>query len=146
MGKDQIIRIVIDTNVVVSALLFGGTPGKLIPLWQSGEIQPLASREILDEYLKVLAYPKFELSEEEINFILYHEILRYFEAVRTKRGPVIIRDDPSDDKFIRCAETGKASVIVSGDEHLLALKSFKKLRILTPVQFLKNMSQQSTDS
>jgi predicted nucleic acid-binding protein len=53
---------------------------------------------------------------------------------------VIIRDDPSDDKFIRCAKAGKASIIISGDQHLLRLKSYGKIKILTPTQFLKNFS------
>ena len=129
-------RVVIDTNVVVSAFLFGGTPGKLIPMWKSGRIQPFASKEIIDEYLRVLAYPKFNLSEEEINFILYHEILPYFEVVRAKHGPLIIADDPLDDKFIRCAEAARAKIIISGDQHLTDLKSYGKVRILIPSRFI----------
>jgi hypothetical protein len=136
MGKVESQRVVIDTNVVISALLFGGVPGKLIDLWKSRDIQPLASKQVIDEYLKVLAYPKFMLAEEEINFILYHEILPYFEAVETEPGPVIVHDDPSDDKFIRCAEAGKAHIIISGDEHLLTLRSYKGIKILTPSRFL----------
>ena len=139
MGKVEITRLVIDTNVVVSALLFGGVPGKLVPLWKSGRIRALASKEMIGEYLRVLAYPKFKLSEEEINFLVYHEILPYFEVVRVRRGRVIIRDDPSDDKFIRCAKSGKASIIISGDQHLFRLKSYGKIKILTPSQFLKEI-------
>jgi len=100
MGKVKEIRVVIDTNVVLSAILFGGIPGRLTPLWKSGRIKPIASNEIIDEYIKVLAYPKFELSEEEINYILYNEILFYFDVVVHKPGRVIIKEDPSDDKFI----------------------------------------------
>ncbi|NIM96725.1 MAG: putative toxin-antitoxin system toxin component, PIN family [candidate division Zixibacteria bacterium] len=139
MGKVELRRVVIDTNVVISALLFGGTPGKLLPLWKSGRIQPLASKEMIDEYLRALAHPKFQLSEEEINFILYQEILPYFEPVKAKPGRVIIRDDPSDDKFIRCAQSGKALIIISGDEHLIALKSYRNIRILSPFQFLDEL-------
>ena len=65
-------KVVIDTNVVISALLFGGAPGKLVAFWQRGIIKPKATKEIIDEYLRVLAYPKFELSEKEINYVLYH--------------------------------------------------------------------------
>jgi len=139
MGKVEITRVVIDTNVVVSALLFGGVPGKLVPLWKAGSIRVLASKEMIEEYLKVLAYPKFGLSEEEINYLLYQEILPYFEIVRTKLGPVIVEADPSDDMFIRCAEAGKANAILSGDQHLLDLKSYGKVKILTPSQFLEDM-------
>ena len=97
MGKVEITRVVIDTNVVVSALLFGGVPGKLVPLWKTGRIRALASKEMIEEYLRVLAYPKFELSEEEINYLLYQEILPYFEVVKTKPGPMIVEEDPSED-------------------------------------------------
>jgi uncharacterized protein len=60
MGKIKKIRAVIDTNVIVSAILFGGIPGKLISLWKSGRITPLATKDMIDEYIKVLAYPKFK--------------------------------------------------------------------------------------
>ena len=139
MGKVKVERIVVDTNVVISAFLFGGEPGQLIPLWKSGRINPLASREIVDEYLRVLTYPKFGLAPEEIDFILYQEILPYFEIVRAKASPVIVRDDPADDKFIRCAEAGKAKIIVSGDQHLLRLKQYRTMKVLTPSQFLARL-------
>jgi putative PIN family toxin of toxin-antitoxin system len=143
MGKVEVTRVVIDTNVVVSGLLFRGTPGKLISLWKSGRIRPLATKEMIEECLRVLAYPKFELSEEEINYLLYQEIMPYFEFVTTKPGPVIVKEDPSDDMFIRCAVAGKASMIISGDHHLLALKSHGKVKILTPSQFLNQFQQTS---
>jgi putative PIN family toxin of toxin-antitoxin system len=139
MGKVKVKRVVIDTNEVISALLFGGEPGELIPFWKSDRIKPLASREMVDEYLRVLTYPKFGLTPEEINFLLYQEIVPYFEIVKAKPGPVIIGDDPSDDKFIRCAEAGRAETIISGDQHLLRLQYFGNIRILTPVRFLKEV-------
>ena len=139
MGKIKKIRTVIDTNVIVSAILFGGKPGELISLWKSGHIQPLASKDIFDEYINVLAYPKFELSEREINYILYNEILPYFEVVTLKPSNTIISEDPSDDKFLHCAKAGKASVIISGDQHLLSLKSNVKIKIFTPSQFLDKL-------
>jgi putative PIN family toxin of toxin-antitoxin system len=137
MGKIEVIRVVIDTNVLISALLFGGIPGKFIELWKNRRIKPLVSREIIDEYLKVLAYPKFKLSEQEINYVLYQEILPFFEVLSVKHEPVLIKEDPSDDKFIRCSQTGKAKVIISGDQHLLSLTSYKEIKILSPSQFLE---------
>ena len=133
------VKVVVDTNVLVSALLFGGKPGKLIPLWQRGTIRPLASKEIIDEYLRVLTYPKFKLAEEDINFLLYQEILPYFEVIDVEPGPRIIKKDPEDDKFIRCALAGKAKWIISGDRHLLALKTYQKVKILTPSDFLQKV-------
>ena len=133
------VKVVVDTNVLVSALLFGGKPGKLIPLWQRGKIRPLASKEIIDEYLRVITYPKFKLAEEEINFLLYQEILPYFEVIDVESGPRIIIKDSEDDKFIRCALAGKAKCIVSGDRHLLAIKTYRKIKILTPSDFLQKV-------
>jgi putative PIN family toxin of toxin-antitoxin system len=131
------LKVVVDTNVLVSALLFGGTPGRLIVLWQKGAIKPLASKEIIDEYLRVLTYPKFKLSEEEINFLLYQQILPYFDVIDAHPGPGIIKKDPEDDKFISCALAGKAKFIISGDQHLLASKSYRKIKILSPADFIK---------
>jgi putative PIN family toxin of toxin-antitoxin system len=132
-------KVVVDTNVVVSALLFGGTPGRLINLWQTGAIKPLASKQIIDEYLRLLTYPKFKLSEAEINFLLYQQILPYFDIIDVHPGPGIIKKDPEDDKFIRCALAGKAKFIISGDQHLLALKSYRKIKILPPAEFIKGI-------
>ena len=139
MGQEQIIYCVIDTNVVVSALLFGGTPGKLVDLWKKGKIRPLITEEIMAEYIRVLTYPKFKLSEEEINYVIHQEILPFFNVVKSKPGPSIIKEDPDDDKFIQCAKAGKAKVIISGDRHLLALLSHQGINILTTAQFLKNL-------
>ena len=130
------VKVVADTNVVVSALLFGGKPGELIPLWQGRSIKPAASKEIIDEYLRVLTCPKFKLSEEDINFLLYNEILPYFELIKVDPGERIIAKDKEDDKFIQCALIGKAKFIISGDHHLLAIKSYRKIKILSPADFL----------
>jgi hypothetical protein len=139
MGTVKVKRVVIDTNVMISGLLFGGDPGKLIPLWQGKRIQPLVSKEMLEEYLRVLAYPKFKLSREDLDFILHHEILPCFEIVTARTGPVIVWHDPSDDKFIRCALSGKARIIISGDQHLIAIKSYGNIKIVTPAEFLQNL-------
>ncbi|NOY70674.1 MAG: putative toxin-antitoxin system toxin component, PIN family, partial [Deltaproteobacteria bacterium] len=96
MGPVKKMKVVIDTNVIISALLFGGTPGRLIPLWQKGRVKPQASKEMIDEYLKVLAYPKFELSEKEITYLLHKEILPYCDIVASGSGETIVKDDPSD--------------------------------------------------
>jgi predicted nucleic acid-binding protein len=76
------------------------------------------------------------LSEAEINYILYNEILTHFDIVEIKDCPAIIKDDPADDKFIHCAKAGKANTIISGDRHLLRLKTYQKIKILTPSKFL----------
>ena len=129
-------RAVLDTNAVVSALLFGGISSELVSLWQNGSIALLLSREILDEYLRVFSYPKFGLAEEEIKELIQEEILPYAEVVKPKRRLRVVKRDPSDDKFIDCAVAGKARIIISGDKDLLSLGSYRQIRILSPAQFL----------
>ena len=116
-------RVVIDTNVLVSALLFGGDPGELITLWKENRIQPLGSKEIMEEYIRVLAYPKFRLTEEEIEYLFSQEALPWFEVITVQSGRPFVIDDPSDDKFIWCALEGQAEAIISSDKHLLRLSS-----------------------
>ena len=129
-------KIVIDTNVLVSGLLFSGPPGELVHLWKKRIVLPLCSNEIVNEYLRVLAYPKFHLSESEIDFILTHEILPYFEVVMVKPGKAFVAADPADDKFIWCALDGRAKAIVSGDGHLLGLTD-SPVSVLTVAEFLQ---------
>jgi putative PIN family toxin of toxin-antitoxin system len=136
MGALEVIRVVLDTNVLVSGLLFGGTPGKLLDLWKIGTIRLMMSRVMLDEFLRVLAYPKLRLSEEEIHYLLYVEVLPHVEMVEVHPGPILIPADPSDDMFLRCALAAGAKYILSGDRHLLQLKSYKRIKILSPADFL----------
>ena len=130
------INVVIDTNVLISALLFDGIPGELIPLWQESNVVPLISKEIMFEYIRVLAYPKFNLSEKEIQYLMYEQVLPFFQVVEVVSGPLIIQEDPSDDKFIHCAIAGHADAIVTGDSHLLSLKRYHNIRIMTPSELL----------
>jgi putative PIN family toxin of toxin-antitoxin system len=136
MGTLEVIRVVLDTNVLVSGLLFGGTPGKLLDLWKTGTIRLIMSRVMLDEFLRVLAYPKLRLSEEEIHYLLYVEVLPHAEIAKVHPGPILIPTDPSDDMFLRCAVAAGAKHIISGDRHLLQLKSYKRIKILSPAEFL----------
>jgi len=135
MGPQKIKKVVIDTNVLVSALLFKGVPGQLIECWKQRQIQPLTSCDIIDEFIRVLLYPKFQLNEQEIKFLLHQEILPWFEIVTVKKQNHFVIDDPDDDKFIWCALAGGADYIISGDEHLLNLNS-SPVPILSPAEFM----------
>lgn len=136
MGPKKMKRIVVDTNVLVSALLFNGIPEKLITLWKGKRIEPLCSKNIVDEYLRVLAYPKFKLTDIEIDYLLTVEILPWFHPVNVQRGKPYIKNDPEDDIFIWCAFKGKAHAVVSGDNHLLKMKN-PPVPVLTVIDFLE---------
>lgn len=83
MGARQkaVMRVVLDTNVVVSALLFKTALSKIIALWQRGAITPVISKDTFQELQTVLAYPKFALTRDEIRAILEGEILPFFEVI-----------------------------------------------------------------
>jgi len=129
-------KVVIDTNMLVSALLFGGDPGELITLWKDRRIQPLGSREIMEQYLRVLAYPKFRLTEEEIEYLFSQEVLPFFEVIAVQPGQLFVIEDPSDDKFIWCALEGSAEAIISSNQHLLRLSSCP-VPVFSPSEFLR---------
>lgn len=135
MSSDQVPKIVIDTNVFISAVLFRGPTSRLVSLWQKNAVSVLMSSAVLKEYAKALAYPKFKLSKTEIRGIVEQELLPYVYPVKVKRSLHIITEDPSDNKFLELAETGKADYILSGDKHLLDLKDFHGIKIITPAEF-----------
>jgi hypothetical protein len=138
MGKTPAkLRIVLDTNALVSGLLFGGEPGRIISLWKKGRVVPLLSKDVLLEYVRVLGYPKFGLSKEEIKGLVEEQVLPFAEMVVVDEIPAIIPDDSGDDKFLALALAGRAKFIVSGDRHLLALGAYRGAAILTPRHFLE---------
>ena len=134
-------RVILDTNVLVSALLFRGPLNRLIILLEEGRIGLLISREVFLEYLRVLSYPKFGLDTKEIRGLLENHILPFAEMVNVKTIRSVIPEDPDDDKFLALAETGRADTLVSGDRHLLALGRFGKIPIVTARDFLESIGR-----
>jgi putative PIN family toxin of toxin-antitoxin system len=139
MGKKQekVKRVVLDTNVLVSALLFKGALSKFVELWQKGKIVPVISKETFEELRTVLEYPKFSLSKDEIKSIIEHEILPYFEIVEITKVVKGVCRDSGDDKFISCVLSASAGYIVSGDKGLYDLKQYKSVKIVKASDFLK---------
>jgi uncharacterized protein len=117
------VRVVLDTNVVLSALVFrGSAAGQLRLAWQNGLIVPLASTHTAQELVRVLAYPKFRLSALEQEELLA-DYLPYTQAVRVPQTPPQVPNcrDPDDVPFMHLAVVGKARVLVSGDHDLWVL-------------------------
>jgi uncharacterized protein len=140
MGAFQTVRVVLDTNVMISSLLFEGETSRIVPLWKDGTIRPLICQEMMAEIVRVLAYPKFRLSQREIEFLLSVEILPWFEVVQISDRPSWVKADPSDDPFIWCAVSGNARFLVSGDEHLLDLTN-PPIPILTVRAFIQKVME-----
>jgi uncharacterized protein len=133
-------RVVLDTNTLISALLFSGTASRLVPLWQSRRITVLVSKEILEEYLRVLAYPKFQLGDREIRALIEEELLPFVETVRVRRRLAVVRRDPEDNKFLECAATSRAKYLVTGDRDLRELESYRGITVLTVGEFLERLT------
>ena len=139
--KKKIIRVVLDTNVLVWALLFEGSLASLVEGWKQGRFIPIFSPATFQEFKAVLTYPKFELSKGEIAALLEEEVLPFFEVAEVQEETKGVCRDPKDDKFISCALAGSADWIISGDLDLLALKKFGSLRILKPSDFLQRLGK-----
>ena len=126
-------RLVLDTNVLVSALLFPtGTVSWLRDAWQSQTVVPLASRETTVELIRVLSYPKFQLTDNEREDLLA-DYLPWCETVSVSEPPAVPEcRDPFDRPFLELALAGRADALVTGDEDLLVLAPLFSVPILTP--------------
>ena len=138
MGPGEVIRrVVLDTNVVVSALLF--ERGRLSwrpPAWMAGDFRPLVSHATAAELLRVLSYPKFHLADDEIEALL-GDFLPFAEPVSVKDVPAALPrvPDPDDRIFLQLAEAGTAEFLVTGDQDLLAVPPSGDYRIMSPTVF-----------
>ena len=117
------VRVVLDTNVVLSALVFRcGAAGQVRLAWQRGLLLPLASAATVQELVRVLAYPKFRLSPAEQDELLA-DYLPYAETVRIPQPPPTVPEcrDALDLPFLHLAVAGTAQLLVSGDRDLLVI-------------------------
>ena len=127
-------RFVLDTNVLLSALLFQvGSLSWMRGAWREGSILPLAGRQTTAELIRVLAYPKFRLSEDDRKSLLA-DYLPCCETVAVPYPPpdVPLCRDPSDRPFLELALAGRADALVTGDRDLLTLAAGFSVPILAP--------------
>lgn len=134
-------RVVLDTNVLISALLFSRTRMDwLRRAWQAGTIRPVVDRATAEELLRVLAYPKFRLTPTEQEDIL-SDFLPYAETVGEVPVDAALPrcDDADDQKFVNLAATAKVDALVSGDAALLALAGQLAQPVLTVDQLRQRL-------
>lgn len=139
MGKKEktTIRVVLDTNVLISSILFKGELAGIVELWKSGKIVPVVSKETFDEFRAVLEYPKFRLTKVEIKSIIEEDVLPFFEVVETVGEVKRVCKDPDDDKFIACALSAPADFVISGDKDLCDVVAYRRIRIIRASDLLK---------
>jgi len=135
-APEGLLRVVLDTNVLVGALLF--PKGRLVWLreaWTGEQVTPLVDNPCVDELLRVLAYPKFDLTPGDIETLL-GEFLPFAEPVRGRRaGRLPQCRDAHDQKFLTLADAGSADVVVTGDRALLELAGKTRFSIEKPSAF-----------
>jgi uncharacterized protein len=131
-----LIKIVLDTNVLVSAVVFGGKSQKIIESVLGGLVHLVLSKEILDEFEGVLCRKKFGMSPQIVRSIT-NELESLCDIAMSERRVTVLTSDPYDNMVLECAAEAKADYIVSGDSHLLDLGEFEGIKIVNPAQFLE---------
>ena len=133
-------RVVLDTNIFISAVL-GGRLGVIIDDWKAGKFTLVITDAIAREYLDVIHRPKFKIPENEIIEATDY-LLQTAEFVTPDERISVIVADLTDNKFLEAAVAGKVNFIVSGDGHLLDLKSFREIPIITAREFVTWLESQ----
>ena len=139
-----LVRLVLDTNTVISGLLWNGPPRSLLDAAISGTVDVYTSAVLLAELREVLAYPRLAkrlaASGETVDQQVSHFMaLAHLTAPAVIAGAVLA--DPDDDHVIACALAAQADAIVSGDAHLLNLKHYQGMRIIDAAEALRSLAQ-----
>jgi len=145
--SDRPPRVVLDTNVLLSALVFsGGALARLRGLWQSGAVVPMVSTATAQELVRVLAYPKFKLDAGARQELLA-DYLPWAEVVEIPNPPppVPACRDPFDLPFLYLATSGRAQALVTGDADLLSIangktRAARSFAIIRPHDFLASLA------
>ena len=133
-------KIVIDTNVLISAFGWNGTPRRVFEYALSGKVELLVSNGQFRELERVIQYPKLGFTEgQRKRFLAF--VLEACTLVENSGRLAVVVEDPSDDVLLETAVEHGASWLVTGDRHLLKFKTFQGVQILTPVGFLANFDE-----
>jgi putative PIN family toxin of toxin-antitoxin system len=127
-------RVVADSNVYVSAIVFGGKPMLLLEMAEEGELELFISEPILSETFRILR-DKFRRTADQIEADRSH-LSTITRSVTPTETLNVVPLDPDDDRILECAVAAGATTIVTGDKHLLGLGSFRGIRIERPAEFL----------
>ena len=135
-GNKLMVKMVVDTNVLISAILFGGNPEKVLNMAEENRIEMLISLQILEEFTNVLQ-DKFSFSQDMAE-LAASKIKEISTLVIPTQRLSVIKEKDADNRVLECAVEGETQYIVTGDtKHLQPLKEYKGIRILSPAQFLE---------
>lgn len=128
-------RIVIDTNVLISGVFFGGFPRNILSAVVSQKITACATAEIINEYEEIVQ-EMIDRKQGHFNSVILSPLIEAMEIIETNTHIEICRD-PDDNKFLECARDSHALYIVSGDKDLLVIEEYEKIQIVTAKDFCK---------
>lgn len=128
-------RIILDTNVLISGVFFAGPPYQILEAWRDGKVKLIISPEILEEYQRVGEELSGGFPSINIQPILDLLTIRA-EIVSAHSLSENVCKDPDDDKFLACAISSKCQWIISGDKELLAVSGFRGITVIKPREFL----------
>ena len=128
------LRVVLDTNVLVSATITQGKQFEFLELAKLGKIKIVTSPSIVEEFKEVISREKFGFSKEQVS-VAIKQILEIAEIVIPQHKLNVIREDIDDNVVLECALESNADFIVSGDFHLLELKSYQNIKIVNATEF-----------
>ncbi len=129
-------KVVLDTNVLISGIFFSGLPSKILAAWADGRFELVASVEVLAEYRRVAERLQKDFPSVGIKTIL-DLVTRETRIVKPAPVPKSACDDQSDLKFLACALAGGANIVVTGDRALLRSSGFRGIEVLTPREFVQ---------
>jgi uncharacterized protein len=134
------VKVVLDTNVFISGVFFGGPPYQILSAWRDGKIQLIISQEILSEYCRVgeIFVDKFPSIDLQPILDLVTIEAELYDA---KEFSEPVCNDPDDDKFLACAIASGSRIIISGDKHLIKISGFEGIEVLKPSEFVKRHLQ-----
>ena len=135
------LRVVLDSNVIISGFLFGGPPARLLEHALHDSVQACTSLPILDEVRDVLQRPKFGLTSDQA-LTLIEELHDLCEIVTPRRRVKVVTADPDDNAILECADAAGAKLVVSGDSHLLDLGQWNGIDILSPADAIQRVESQ----
>lgn len=130
-------KVVLDTNAIVSAAFFGGPPRTVLDAWTDGHIHVILTPSIFDEYQRARERLRASYPDADYQAVLT-ELLAHGTLTPDLAGDDYVTADPDDDEFMRCALQAGA-VVVSGDRHLLDADGWRDVRVLTPSAPLASM-------
>jgi len=128
-------RIVLDTNITISAFFWKGYPRVVYDLAREGKVTLLSSLKMEAEFIRVLAYSRFGLTPAEIVPIV-NNLREYVQFIEIKSKVDVVKEDLTDNIFLECALDGKADYLISGDHHLLNIGSYEGIQIIRAKDFL----------